>query len=160
MFCAVCKYWRNLKKTGPVYLCNKHRRRYVWDGDYDYLRQKKRGGKWYKIWESQSDLVKSLEKLGHRVDQEVRPLWAVSKKGVLLPYDMSLPEMKVLIEYQGEQHREEVRFFFESRRKWIAYLLRQKLKKKLARENGWRLIEFYPEDKPFTGKKVAEKLMG
>ena len=156
--CAVCKYWNDLQMIGPVALCLKHANRYMWDSENEYLRQKKRGGKWHYIWESQTNLAKAIEKIGYRVDSEVMPLWAVSKKGVLMPFDIAIPELNVLVEYQGEQHRKQISFFFKSSKAWMAYIRRQEKKKKLAIKNGWKLIEFTKEDQPFDGREIKRRL--
>jgi hypothetical protein len=156
--CAICKYWRGLTKKGPVYLCKRHTKRYIWDRENEYLRQKNRGGKWERIWPSQGDLAKAISRLGYKVDQEVMPLWSQSKKGVLMPFDIAIPEIKVLIEYQGEQHDKQVKFFFKRKNTWLAYIGRQTLKRDLAEKNGWKVIEFRPEDKPFTGKRIRDRL--
>ncbi len=156
--CIVCRYWRDLQKVGPVTLCLKHANRYMWDSEHQYLRQKKRGGKWHYIWESQAKLAKAIEKIGYKVDSEVMPLWSKSKKKVLMPFDMAIPELKVLVEYQGEQHQKRINFFFKSATSWKAYIMRQEKKKSLAAKNGWTLVEFTPEDQPFDGREIKRRL--
>jgi hypothetical protein len=156
--CIVCRYWQKLTKKGPVYLCEKHAKRYVWDKDNEYLRQKNWGGKWDFIWPTQGSLARAIRKLGYKVDQEVMPLWAKSRKNVLMPFDMAIPEIKVLVEYQGEQHTKQIKVFFRRRNLWKAYLRRQSRKRRLAKENGWRVVEFTPEDKPFRGRTIRDKL--
>ena len=159
-WCAVCKYWKTLKKTGPLYLCKKngHLKRYIWDVENQYYRQKKWGGKWKNIWPTQASLARALEKLGYKVDQEVMPIWSESKKGVLMPFDMAIPELKVLIEYQGEQHEKRIKPWFRTKARWITYVNRQKFKQNLAKQNGWVIVEFRPEDKPFKGALIVERL--
>jgi len=157
--CAVCKSWKGLKRNGPVQLCEKHDSRYIWDKEHNYLRQKNRGGKWDKIWPTQGNLARAIRKIGYEVDQEVMPLWSVSKKGALMPFDIAIPELMILVEYQGEQHQEQIKFFFRNKNLWKAYLKRQKLKRDLAEQNGWTVVEFTPDDKPFRGKEIKSKLM-
>lgn len=154
--CCVCKRQADNKK-GKVRLCDKHLDRYTWDKDNDYLRQVKYGGKWDGIWPSQAKIAKILEKLGYVVDQEVRFRWCVSTKGVLLPYDIVIPEIKTIIEYQGIQHFEQTRYFFKRKDQWEKYLKRQITKKKLAVERGWIYVEItYKED--ITPSSVHNKI--
>ncbi len=66
--------------------------------------------------------------------------------GYVMPYDFEIPDKKLLIEVQGEQHRSFVERFhvdqegFEYQKKKDAY------KKKFAEENGYKLLELWYED--------------
>ena len=156
MKCCVCL--RDGEKKGGVSLCARHSSIFLWDEKEGYLRQRKHGGKWEGIWPSQASVAKMIEQVGYKVDQEVRPLWALGDKGALLPYYMAVPELKVLVEYQGEQHYHRVRLFFKTKALWAAFLQRQKLKKELAKQNGWQLVEITYKDKPLTHTKVMKKI--
>ena len=63
-----------------------------------------------------------------------------------MPYDFEIPDKKLLIEVQGEQHRSFIELFhvspegFEYQRKKDAY------KKAFAEENGHKLLELWYED--------------
>lgn len=153
----MCKRPKKAKK-GPAELCTQHYKQHTWDKDEGYLRQVKHGGKWAGVWPTQAKIAKELERMGYKVDQEVRPLWATSLKGVLLPFDIALPELQVLLEYQGEQHSEYIRYFFRSKKRWRAYLLRQARKKRLVKENGWYLVEISHKDKPIDGWVIWERI--
>jgi hypothetical protein len=153
--CVCCGAPSSLSR-GELSLCEEHHKRNVWDPEGGYLRQVKCGGKWEGIWPSQAGVAKLLEQVGFCVDQEVRPLWAKSPTGVLLPYDMAVSELKLLIEYQGKQHYQWEKYFFKNKERWNAYVRRQALKKLLARSAGWFLVEVSYKEQPLS----QEKLLG
>jgi len=143
-------------KVGKVELCARHTEGVVWDKDYAYLRQSKRNGKWEGIWPTQRSIVRLLEQIGYRVDQEVMFTWGITQKGVMTPYDIVVPEMNLIIEYQGEQHYAYRKFLFKNRDQWRGYMVRQRYKKKLADDSEWSFVEISYKDKPLTHTKILE----
>jgi len=86
-----------------------------------------------------------------------RPLWAVSDKGVLLEYDIYVPSKNLLIEYNGRQHYEYVRFFHKSKKRFKAQQDRDALKSCLAQEHGLELLIFR-YDEPILKDYVFSRL--
>ncbi len=75
-----------------------------------------------------------------RVMRNVHPLWALSEKGVLLEFDIAIPDQNILVEYNGIQHYKYPNFFHKTKKEFQKLRKHDKLKKKLAKDNGW---DFY-----------------
>jgi very-short-patch-repair endonuclease len=69
-----------------------------------------------------------------------------------LPFDFCIPSLKVLIEYQGEQHYRWISFF-NSRKSFKSLCRNDHIKRLWARRNGWRLIRI-----PYTIKNIEAYL--
>lgn len=61
----------------------------------------------------------------------------------LLSYDFCLPEQKVLVEYQGEQHFKSVSFSNKSKSDIQTQQYHDKLKREYAKDNGYKLLELH-----------------
>jgi hypothetical protein len=159
--CLVCLRRGNGSSTP---LCKEHEGLYIWDKEQGYLRRRKRGGpglpnKWKKIWPSQGKLQRILEgSLGLKVDHEVGFLDLLSPKGALLRWDMCIPSLKVLVEFDGEQHKKHILFFFKKKKDWKYYLECQEIKRRWAEDAGWTIIRFSHEDLPFREGEVKSRM--
>lgn len=91
------------------------------------------------------------------VFSSVHPLWALSDKGVLLEYDICIPNKKLFIEYDGIQHFEYPNFFHKTRSEFNDQISRDRLKDKLAIENDWKLIRI-KYNEPVTYKDIYYRL--
>lgn len=140
MKCMICNYPTKDK------LCKKHSDTYMWDSAIQGFRLKKKGnGSRYTdsaYHRTETKLVKLIEKIFKKpnVVTSFRPIWAVSKKNVLLEYDIYVPKYKLLIEYNGEQHYERSSLFHKTKSKFNAQVRRDKRKAKLAADNGFNLL--------------------
>jgi len=144
----ISKVYTQCKPEGGVFLCKRHR------ADYRYIRkleaftpvQRILMGRNYQ--KSEMELVNCVRGLiTHRIYQNIRPLWAESDKGRLLEYDICIPDLKVLIEYDGRQHSEYVKIFHKNKRNFQNQLKRDVKKTSIASRMGWKLIRFNHKDK-------------
>lgn len=92
----------------------------------------------------------------------VHPLWAFSSKGVLLEYDVGVPKEKLLVEYNGIQHYEYPNFFHKTRQEFEEQKERDKLKIRLAQDNGWHLLVIKCDEEVTYGSILGRlsKFMG
>lgn len=145
-------------------LCPAHSEKYKWDSKLQGFRLKKLSlGSRYtqeKYHNTEVKLTKILEQIFGKsnVVTSFHPVWAESAKGVLLEYDIYIPEHNLLIEYNGEQHYKFSRFFHKKSIKYLNQLQRDKRKKKLAEEHGYRLIIFSYKD-PIVRDFIYDKVM-
>lgn len=79
--------------------------------------------------------------------RHAHPLWAKSKKNVLLEYDVAIPSEKLLIEYDGKQHFIFPNYFHKTKKEFIEQKKRDRFKNTLAKKNDWKLIRFNYKDK-------------
>ena len=130
-------------------LCAVHERLYVLDAENDWVRKKlklqrdeRRRENRVKYHDTEKKLYQILRLIfdQSKVVSSVHPLWAFSKKGVLLEYDIGIAEKRLLIEYNGIQHYEYPNFFHKTRTDFNEQVKRDELKKELAYNNGWKLL--------------------
>ena len=62
------------------------------------------------------------------------------KTGLVMPYDFDLPESKIIIEVQGEQHYKYTPMFHSSEDDFQYQLWRDAYKKKFAEERGYKVL--------------------
>ena len=157
MSCKICK--RNTKDK----LCKKHAKIYLWDSALQGFRLKKRNtGSRYtqsKYHQTETILVKLLERMYSRPEiiTSFHPIWAESPKEVLYEYDIHIKGTNILIEYNGRQHYEFVKFFHKKLGNFKKQIQRDKYKQQLAISNGYKLIVF-KHDEPITYNHVYNKL--
>ena len=157
MSCLICKSPSKNK------LCRRHDSKYMWDSTIKGFRLKKRNnGSRYttlSFHKTETKLVKILERLFglSNVITSYHPEWAISPKGVLLEYDILLKDKNILIEFNGRQHYEYVPFFHKSRNKFKLQQERDKLKKILAINNGYKLITI-KHDEPITKSYIKARI--
>ncbi len=80
--------------------------------------------------------------------------------GHILPYDFELPEQKLIIEVQGEQHTHFISFFHSSKEAFEYQQFKDNIKKEFAIKKGYKYLEiFYDDFKTEDFKnKIIEKL--
>ena len=64
----------------------------------------------------------------------------MSKKGVLLEYDVFIPLRNLLIEYNGRQHYEFTKIFHKNKDRFEQQKRRDRRKARLAKVNGYKLV--------------------
>lgn len=87
------------------------------------------------------------------------PLWAISKKGALLEFDIAIPSRRILIEYNGEQHYQFIATFHKTKTRFVEQQRRDKRKAKLAKQNNYILIVF-KFNEPLFEDYVINKIEG
>lgn len=137
----------------------------MWDSEAQGFRLKKRNsGSRYTSEEYHKTevlLTKIMEDLYGKgnVVTSYHPQWAISAKNVLLEYDICVPNRRILIEYNGEQHYKWTKFFYHTKKEFSAQKRRDKYKLKVAKLNGYKLIVF-KYDEPIFKDYVAAKIHG
>ena len=99
--CFLCLSYRGVNKQG---LCVRCAKKYVYSRTLDFFYKKSFGSS--KRWKTQNALGKAMKLLfpSKKVYEEVYFPWAQASSGALLQYDFCIPEHKLLIELNGEQH--------------------------------------------------------
>ncbi len=160
-----CKICLRLAKSGD--LCDSHKKVYIYDSKLDgyRLKKKKNGTSTRYIPKKYHSHEISLTRLvehfygPNEVITGFHPLWAVSKKGALLEFDICIPSKKVLIEYNGIQHYEFTACFHKNKTKFLEQQRRDRKKQKLAKKNNYKLIIF-KYDEPLFEDYVINKIQG
>lgn len=70
-----------------------------------------------------------------------RPKWLLNKNGNQMELDGFCPSLKLAFEHQGQQHYEQVRYFYGSKNSFKKRQLYDELKRRLCQEHGIVLIE-------------------
>lgn len=84
------------------------------------------------------NITKKLYKK-YNVIYQYRPSFLISNLGGQMSYDVYIEKLEIAIEYQGKQHFEPVEFF-GGKESFIKTIKRDKLKEKLSKDNGIKLI--------------------
>jgi hypothetical protein len=159
--CKLC-----LRKTKQhETLCWRHKKRYVFDSKINGYRLKKTKngtatryikGKYHS---HEIQLIKILEHFygPSNIVTEYHPLWALSKKGALLEFDIYIKNKNILIEYNGEQHYKFIKLFHKHLNKFKEQQQRDILKKKLAVLNGFSPIVI-KYDEPLVEDYIIKKV--
>lgn len=142
MNCLICSTKTDNK------LCDSCDNLFTYDSKYKLYRRKKKTSLYYvsikKEHINELLLFKNVCKIfgSNLTFRNIYPIWAISQKNVLYEYDIGILREKVLIEYDGIQHFEYPNFFHRNKNEFLEQQLRDKIKDKLAKENGWNLIRF------------------
>ena len=148
-------------------LCEAHKRVYVLDEKINgYRLKKKENGTSTryvrkKYHSHEISLTKIIEKFygPKEVITGYHPLWAVSKKGALLEFDIYIPSKNLLIEYNGQQHYQFIACFHKNKTRFVEQQRRDRKKQKLAKKNNYKLIIF-KYDEPLFEDYVINKIQG
>lgn len=159
-----CKICLKPAKNGDS-LCGIHKKIYLLDETIEgyRLRKIKNGSSTRyvpkKFHSNEIYLTKIIEKFygAANVVTSYHPLWAVSRKGALLEFDIYIPEKKILIEYNGIQHYEFTQCFHRTKTKFAEQKRRDKRKARLAKKNKFILIVF-KYDEPLIEDYVVNKI--
>jgi len=133
--CAVCG-WRG---CGGVLCSRRCSRRYFYDHQHGLVRLKaiRRSPS-----QAQRRLYLEVRKwvLGQDVAQEVVFPWSIGPSGAGYRYDIAVPGLKLLVEYDSGLHRTFNKHFHRTMRGFIEAQRRDKVKNKMAKAAGWELI--------------------
>jgi hypothetical protein len=159
-----CKICLKPAKNGDG-LCYVHKKVYVLDESIEGYRLRKRGNGsstryiQKKFHQHEICLTKLIEQFygPKNVVTGFHPLWAISTKGALLEYDIYIPEKRLLIEYNGEQHYQFTPCFHKNKTRFILQQRRDKRKARLANKNKYILIIF-KYDEPLIKDYVINKI--
>ena len=143
MRCLICT---RVIATGK--LCNKCDELYIYDYTIKMIRMKKARvpSSNHNCMESASELrlynILCLLYTKNKVFRHVHPLWSVGNKGALLEYDVAVPSLGVLIEYDGIQHFKFPNPFHKTKKEFRELRKRDRLKTKLAKINKFKVLRF------------------
>ena len=84
--------------------------------------------------------------------------WLETRDYTLMYLDIYFPKYKLAVEYHGEQHYKFPNFFHKSKRHFLEAKKRDKLKKQLIKEHGFKFIE-WKYNEPFTERRAYSKLI-
>lgn len=128
------KGWNDMRKLCPKLLDD------LYKGVYDEV-------EWTsyiyptKKWKTEELITKTIVKhyKEYGVISQHRPLWLKSSFGGQMSYDIYISELKIAIEYQGEQHFKPVDYF-GGEESFKKVQIRDKEKQQLSKEKGIKLI--------------------
>jgi hypothetical protein len=135
----------------------------MWDSSSQgYRLKKKSSGSRYtelEFHKNEIRLTKILESYygASNVVTSFHPKWAISPRRVLYEFDIFIKNKNILVEYNGIQHYEFTPFFHKYERNFIKQQRRDRDKKKLAKENGFKLVIF-KYDEPIFKDHVLNKI--
>lgn len=150
MRCPIC-----LRETMDT-LCSICKKIYIWDKAYNLFRKKKNIKKTEFL--NQWKLFKSCKVLYPIVFEEVSFPDCIGSKGAVLRFDIYIPEKKLLIEYDGDQHQKFDSFYHKSYKEFQERQLYDRLKEIYASGHDFVLIKFTKEDKVDQPHEVSNRI--
>ena len=126
----------------------------MWDSPIQGFRLKKRtvGSRYTQnsYHKSESKLTKLIEQFygPSNVFTVYHPKWAISDKEALLEFDIFI-KPNILVEYNGVQHYRFTKFFQKNRSVFKSQNKRDKLKYRLAKKNGFKVVIFKYDEPMF-----------
>jgi hypothetical protein len=153
--CVVCNKRIKVRKNGAVpaavdkvllkdrhyVVCKKCTSDWVWYPGRKYLRMAKIQHKWV----NQGILADTMIKIfGSRyVINEVKMIeWGISARGTHLTFDLAIPAYNILTDYMGIQHAVYPNVWHRTREEFDTQVRNDKLKSRLAKEQGWTYLVF------------------
>jgi len=137
-------------------LCSKCSKIYIWDKKYKLFRRR---GNISKIkYQSQRKLYAVCKLLYGKVFQEVAFPNCYSEKGSLLRFDIYIPDKRILIEYQGDEHYRFIRYFHKTKSAYRSMLRRDFRKKVFCLKHDYIFLEFTQNDNVSCPHEVKEKI--
>lgn len=131
--CCIC-----CKPCGTL-LCGEHRKRFIYKKRYDFVCLKPRR----KVSKGQKEIYNHIRQILKRpIYMEVVFPWAHAKSYSFYRYDIVVHDKKIIVEYDGELHFKYVEFFHKSKENFRKSKKIDKIKEKLAKQNGWKVIRF------------------
>lgn len=133
--CAVCG-WRGI--VGLVCRARRCAGRFFYDHNLGIVRAKGR----VKVSKAQRSLFEDIRRWvsGAPVFQEVIFPWSIGPHGAGYRYDIAVPSLRLVVEYDSEMHFVYTKFFHKSMREFASMRLRDQIKDRMAKRAGWKLI--------------------
>ena len=132
-----------------TYVCQKHRGRYIYYNKQDIVALKY--GR--KVSAPQTMIAKMARKiLKSKCIQE-----AIFPFNLFYRMDIVVPEHKLCIEYDGEQHFRFIKFFHKTKKNFEKRKKQDKIKSKIMKDHGWKVIRFnYNQDEDYIERKLIK----
>jgi hypothetical protein len=83
---------------------------------------------------------------GKDVCQEVIFPWSIGSTGAGYRFDIVIPSLRIIVEYDSVIHSEYIKHFHKNKSGFIASQIRDQMKDKMAKDNGWKLIRVDERD--------------
>lgn len=96
---------------------------------------------------------------GTEVFQEVVFPWGIGPRGAGYRFDIVVPALKLIVEYDSSLHDSFNKHFHINKARFMAYQMRDQIKDKLAKRMGWRLFRVREND-PEGGLDVRRWIEG
>ena len=145
--CAVCN------RLSYDSLCDEHKKYFTYYKEHEFFASK--AGR--KISGPQFKLFKTVREAFHlQTFQEVIFKFSGRKR-----YDIVVPKLKLIVEADGEQHFKHIKFFAKTKADWEKQKESDKIKEKMAKENGYTVVRFsYKEsiEQEYIKNKILYKL--
>jgi len=132
------------------HLCKKHRRAFRFVKKYGFFALKPK----LKISEPQRELYLNTRGIFRKPTfQEVTfDFYHYSR------YDIVVPDHRLILEYDGEQHFKFIKMFHKSKGGFEAYKQKEKLKEEMAFVNDWKVVRFSYIEKVDDSEFIRKKL--
>ena len=130
MRCEICG-----KETNQM-LCPMHRKTHIIVAKNIILRRSTKS-----LSKPEKLILSILKKENIKAIPEVYFPWC--REGIFrprLPFDIYLPDKNLIIEYDGKQHFQFVKFFHKTKRGYLKYIYRDKLKELLALKHNLQVV--------------------
>lgn len=132
--CAVCG-WHGI--VGVVCRNRRCAARYIYDPVNNVVRGKGR----IKVSRAQRDLFTEVRDLVKAPTfQEVIFPWSIGTHGAGYRFDIVVPSINLIVEYDSLIHKKYNKFFHKNRAMFNAMVLRDQIKDRMAKRAGWKLI--------------------
>lgn len=136
--CAVCAH-------GGIkgFVC-RHCRRFT----YDPRRGLVRGLGRIKVSKAQRELFVDIRRwcLGTPVFQEVIFPWSIGPRGAGYRYDIVVPDLRLIVEYDSAIHYKFNKHFHKTRTGYATQRIRDQVKDRLAKTNGYTIFRVRQDD--------------
>jgi len=134
----------------PGRLCKGHRGKFVYIPRWDlYAARANR-----KISRQQTVLFRTIRDLFHKktYQEVIFPFSGRSR------FDIVVPELNLIVEFDGAQHFKYIKFFSKSKARWEEYKENDEQKEECAKKQGYIVVRFsYIED--LSPERVKNKLL-
>lgn len=132
----------------PRYLCKVHRKGFHYIADYGIFASKGR----FRASAPQTSVFRALRAhFKKRTFQEVTFSWYPYAR-----YDIVIPDLKLIVEYDGEQHFKFVPFYHKTYDGYKKYIEKERSKEFIAIEQGW-MVKRFSFSEPIDEKGYIEK---
>jgi len=150
MRCEICG-----RESGDIMLCPAHRKTHIIVAENIILRRSTRS-----LSKPEKLILKILKEENIKAIPEVYFPWC--REGMFrprLPFDIYLPDKNIIIEYDGKQHFQFVKFFHKTKLSYRKAQYRDRLKEVLAKKYNLLIIRYNYKQK-ITKELVLEAIKG
>ncbi len=92
--------------------------------------------------------------------QEVIFPWSIGPRGAGYRYDICVPKLKLIVEYDSAMHRKYNSFFHKTVKGYVGAVMRDQAKDRMAKKAGWtlmRVVEGAPEGGLYVRRFIEQQ---